>query len=170
MVIPGGISCDNAFTTVKVNQDHLGLDVTIYLDAIVNANNGRGTKVKGQNSEIIGTIKGYLLPPEEGVEEITLFVKYQDGAIDGTSVEFEDGEILELEENVTYGNTTLVIGDSVFTLNSVEATKTGYAVGVAEGVYFIRGTFVDVQSLRLFLIHTTMNHHLELDLISLRKS
>ena len=151
MVIPGGISCDNAFTTVKVNQDHLGLDVTIYLDAIVNANNGRGTKVKGQNSEIVGTIKGYLLPPEEGVEEITLFVKYQDGAIDGTSVEFEDGEILELEENVTYGNTTLVIGDSVFTLNSVEATKTGYAVGVAEGVYFIRGTFVDVQKSQIVL-------------------
>ena len=48
MVIPGGITCDNAFTTVKVNGDHLGIDVTVYLDSIVNANNGKGTKVKGE--------------------------------------------------------------------------------------------------------------------------
>ena len=138
MVIPGGITCDNAFTTVKVNGDHLGIDVTVYLDSIVNANNGKGTKVKGENSEIVGTIKGYLLPPEEGVEEITLFVKYQDGGVDGTSVEFEDGEVLILQENITYGNTSIVSGDTVFTINSVNATSTGYAVGVAEGVYFIR--------------------------------
>ena len=151
MVIPGGITCDNAFTTVKVNPDHLGIDVTVYLDAIVEANNGKGAKVKGQNSEIIGSIKGYLLPPEEGVEEITLFVKYHDGGVDGSSVEFEDGEVLILQENIVYGNTSIVSGDTVFTLNSVNATATGYSVGVAEGVYFIRGTFVDVASSQIIL-------------------
>ena len=31
MVIPGGITCDNAFTTVKVNGDHLGIDIPFYL-------------------------------------------------------------------------------------------------------------------------------------------
>ena len=151
MVIPGGITCDNAFTTVKVNGDHLGIDITVYLDAVINANNGKGSKVKGENSEIVGTIKGYLLPPEEGVEEITLFVKYQDGGVDGTSVEFEDGEVLILQENITYGNTSIVTGDTVFTINSVNATNTGYSVGVAEGVYFIRGTFVDVPNAQIVL-------------------
>ena len=151
MVIPGGITCDNAFTTIKVNQDHLGIDVSVYLDAIVSANGGKGAKVRGESSQIIGSIKGYLLPPEEGVEEITLFVKYRDGGVDGSSVEFEDGEVLILEENVTYGNTTLVSGDTVFTLNSVNSTATGYAVGVAEGVYFIRGTFVDVRNSQIVL-------------------
>ena len=77
MVIPGGITCDNAFTTIKVNPDHLGIDISVYLDAIVD---GKGTKVKGVTSEVVGTIKGYLLPPDLGVEEITLFVKYLDGA------------------------------------------------------------------------------------------
>ena len=151
MVIPGGITCDNAFTTVKVNPDHLGIDVTVYLDSIVNANNGKGAKVKGQSSEISAAVKGYLLPPEEGVEEITLFVKYQDGGVDGSSVEFEDGETLILQENVTYGNTSIVSGDTVFTLNAVDAASTGYAVGVAEGVYFIRGTFVDVPNSQVVL-------------------
>ena len=144
MVIPGGITCDNAFTTIKVSPEHLGIDITVYLDAITSANNGRGARVKGLSSGVVGTLKGYLLPPEEGVEDITVFVKYVDGGNDGESLQFSDGEILILEENVTYGNTTLNSGGSVITLVSVDATNIGYSVGVSKGVYFIRGVFVDV--------------------------
>jgi len=151
MVIPGGVTCDNAFTTVKVNPDHLGIDITVYLDALVGANSGRGAKLVGQNSSVVGTIKGYLLPPAEGVEEITIFIKYRDGAADGETIEFEDGEILALESNITYGNTTLNSGDTVLTLLSANSTATGYAVGVAQGVYFIRGVFVDVPTSRIVL-------------------
>ena len=141
MVIPGGITCDNVFTTIKVNPTHLGIDVTIYLDALTS---GKGTRVKGQTSGATGRVRGYLLPPDEGVEEITLFIKYKDGGLDGESTEFTDGEILILEENITYGNTTLVSGDTVLTLTGSNSAAIGYAVGVSPGVYFIRGTFVDV--------------------------
>ena len=141
MVIPGGITCDNQFTTIKVNPTHLGIDITVYLDAITS---GKGTKVKGVSSGVVGTIKGYLLPPDLGVEEITLFVKYYEGANDAESTEFLNNEEIQLEENVVYGNTTLVSGDTVFSLVNTDATSVGYAVGVAEGVYFIRGTFINV--------------------------
>jgi len=151
MVIPGGVTCDNAFTTIKVNNDHLGIDITIYLDALQNANNGRGTRVRGLSSGVVGTIKGYFLPPEEGVEQITLFVKYRDGANDGEGVEFVDGEVLVLEENITYGNTTLNSGDTLLTLFSTNSTATGYAVGVSKGVYFIRGIFLDVLNSQIIL-------------------
>ena len=151
MVIPGGITCDNQFTTVKVNPTHLGIDITVYLDALVNANDGRGTRVVGEDTNVVGTIKGYLLPPEEGVEDITLFVKYRDGADDGTSVEFANGEVLIINENITYGNTTLNAGDTILTLVSIDATAMGYAVGVAPGVYFIRGYFVDVPQSQIVL-------------------
>ena len=151
MVIPGGITCDNSFTTVKVNSDHLGIDITIYLDSLVSANNGRGTIVSGESSSVVGTIKGYILPPEEGVEDITLFVKYRDGGSDGSTVQFEDGEVLILQENITYGNTTLNSGDSVITLVASNATNVGYSVGVAKGVYFMRGTFVDVPTSQIVL-------------------
>ena len=144
MVIPGGVTCDNQFTTIKVNRDHLGIDVSVYLDAIVNANNGKGSEVISETTDIRARIKGYLLPPEEGVEDITLFVKYAEGGSEDETVEFQDGEVLVLQDNVTYGNTSIVSGDTVFTLTSVDAVNTGYAVGVAQGVYFIRGTFVDV--------------------------
>ena len=151
MVIPGGITCDNAFTTIKVNRDHLGIDVTVYIDALCSANNGKGVRVKGESSGVVGTLKGFLLPPEENIEDITIFVKYVDGGDDGEAVEFDDGEILTLEENVTYGNTTLNTQDSVLTLVSVNSTNTGYAVGVSEGVYFIRGLFVDVPNSQIVL-------------------
>ena len=32
MVIPGGVISDNAYTSVKVNDNHLGIDVTILPD------------------------------------------------------------------------------------------------------------------------------------------
>ena len=167
MVIPGGITCDNAFTTVKVNPDHLGIDITVYLDALVSANNGKGVKLVGQSSSVVGSIKGYLLPPEEGVEEITLFIKYRDGGSDSESIVYEDGEILALEENVTYGNTTLNSGDTVLTLVSTNATSTGYAVGLSEGVYFIRGVFVDVPTSRIILdpYDTNPSYRVGLDIL-----
>jgi hypothetical protein len=151
MVIPGGITCDNAFTTVKVNGDHLGIDVTVYLQSLVNANGGKGTRVQGESSDVVGTIKGYLLPPNEGVEEITLFVKYRNGGNADDTVQFENGETLRLLENVTYGNTTLNSGDTILTLVANNAAQTGYSVGVDSGVYFIRGVFVDVQKSQIIL-------------------
>ena len=144
MVIPGNIEYDPTYFAAKVNPDHLGIDVSIYLDAIVNNNNGKGTRVRGQNSQIVATIKNYILPPEEGVDEITIFVKYITSGSSGESEPFPDGEILTLEENVTYGNTTLTAGETVLNLVPELATSTGSAFGVNTGVYFIRGTFVDV--------------------------
>ena len=49
MVIPGGVTCDNAYTSVKVNNNHLGIDVTLYLDTLVSANDGKGAKVKDRH-------------------------------------------------------------------------------------------------------------------------
>ena len=42
MVIPGGVTYDNHYFSAKVNPDHLGIDVTVYLDAL------KGAFVKGQ--------------------------------------------------------------------------------------------------------------------------
>ena len=147
MVIPGGITVDDGFTTIKVKPDHLGIDVSVYLDALVSGK----VKLKGETSEVVASIKGYFLPPEEGVEEITLFVKYRDGANDGETVQFQDGEVLILQENVSYGNTTLVQEDSVLSLVTTNATAVGYSVGVAKGVYFIRGLFVDTPDSQIIL-------------------
>ena len=144
MVIPGSITYDSTYFSAKINPDHLGIDVTVYLDALINNNDGKGTKVRGQNSQIVGTIKNYILPPDEGVDDITIFVKYTQSGTSGESAAFPNSELLTLEENVTYGNTTLNSGESILTLVAENATSIGSAFGVDHGVYFIRGTFVDV--------------------------
>jgi len=140
MVIPGSVTYDSTYFSCKVNGDHLGIDVSIYLDALVA---GEGTRVRGQNSQIVGKIVNYILPPEENVDDITIFVKYTESDTAGESTHFPNGEILVLDQNVTYGNTTLVSGDTILTLNSENATETGSAVGVDSGIYFLRGAFVD---------------------------
>ena len=144
MVIPGGVEYDASYFSVKVNAAHLGIDVSVYLSEIISNNNGKGTRVRGQNSGIVGTIKNFILPPTEGVDEITVFVKYNQSGTDGESLAFPNGEVLILEENLTYGNTTLNTNDTILTLVSEDASATGSAFGVSKGVYFMRGVFVDV--------------------------
>ena len=112
---------------------------------------GKGLRVRGQTSGIVATIKNFILPPSEGVDKITIFLKYQQSGTDGESSSFPDGEVLILEEPLTYGNTTITIGETVLTLASEEATATGTAFGVNAGVYFIRGSFVDVPSSLIIL-------------------
>ena len=144
MVIPGGIECDKSYFSCKINPSHLGIDVSIYLDSLISKNNGKGTRVRGQNSGIVATIKNYVLPPNEGVEEPTIFVKYNTSGTETESVAFPDGEVLILEESLTYGNTTINVGETVLTLSLEGASATGSGFGISEGVYFVRGTFVDV--------------------------
>ena len=140
MVIPGGVTYDSTYFSVKVNPDHLGIDVTIYLDALVNNNNGKGTKVRGQNSQIVGTIKNYILPPDEGVDDITLFVKYNESGTSSISEMFPSEEILTLEENITYGNTTLNAGETILTTLTEEPSTIGSSVGIGgSGVPIIDG-------------------------------
>jgi len=145
MVIPGSVTYDNRLFSIKVNPFHLGIDITVYLDSLI------GKKVKGENSQIVASIKSYSIPPNDGATDITLYIKYLNSGIfqnDSSTSQLEqflDGEVLILEENVQYGNTTLNTGDTILTLVSTNATSVGSAVGLTDGVYFIRGTFVDVQ-------------------------
>ena len=151
MVIPGGIEYDSSYFSVKVNAAHLGIDVSVYLNEIISNNDGKGTRVRGQSSGIVATIKNFILPPTEGVDEITIFVKYNQSGTSGDSEAFPNGEVLILEENLTYGNTTLNVNETILTLVSEQATATGSALGVSKGVYFMRGIFVDVPTSLIIL-------------------
>ena len=151
MVVPGNLEYDSQYFSLKINPTHLGIDVSIYLNEIISNNNGKGTRVRGQSSGIVATIKNFILPPTEGVDDITVFVKYNQSGTDGESTAFPNGEVLILEENLTYGNTTLNENETILTLVSEEAAATGSAFGVSKGVYFMRGIFVDVPTSLIIL-------------------
>ena len=152
IVIPGAPTFDNDFNSVKLNATQFGIDISIYTDKLV------GKILKGQSSGVTASVDMVALPDGNNVEDITLYVKYlNSGSNDPNLYTFLDGEVLLAQENITYGNTTINSGSAVATLISSNATSVGSAAAVAEGVYFIRGTFVNVQSQRIILDHYTNN-------------
>jgi len=145
MVIPGSVAFDNQYYSVKVNSEHLGIDVSLYINKLI------GKRIKGQNSGVTAVISNYSIPPNDGVDDVTLYVKYLSAGNDFEATIFEDGELLIILDNIVYGNTAINSGDTVATLVNSAATATGSAVGITSGVYFIRGTFVDVKNSVLVL-------------------
>ena len=140
MVIPGGVTYDPQYYAVKINPDHVGIDVSLYIKNLI------GKTLQGQNTGNTAKVVNYLLPPDKGVETPTLYVKYLSSSDDFEVSLFDDSEILITLDTFTYGNTTVNSGDTVATLVDVESTATGAAVGITTGVYFLRGNFVNVDS------------------------
>ena len=64
---------------------------------------------------------------------------------------FEDNELLTLEESITYGNTTINSGSTFASTVASDACFAGSAVSVSSGVYFVRGTFANVNKQTLIL-------------------
>tara|TARA_R100000655_G_scaffold18831_1_gene39547 strand:- start:3913 stop:11277 length:7365 start_codon:yes stop_codon:yes gene_type:complete len=150
IVIPGAPTFDSAYYAVKLNPTQFGIDISLYTDQLV------GKILEGQSSGVTAEVDFVVLPNGNEVEDLTIYVKYlNSGSTDSTIVEFIDGEVLFSQENIVYGNTTISAGTGVVTLISTNATAIGSAAFVSEGVYFIRGTFVNVSSQTLILDYYT---------------
>lgn len=146
MVIPGNISYDSEYYSIRLNQDHLGIPVSLYADNLV------GKRLTGQDSGITVVVDSYLSPSTStDVTDLTIFIKYLNSGSDNTVKTLNDGEILITEESFVYGNTAVNAGDTIATLVSLNASAIGCAVGISQGVYFIRGTFVDVATDKIVL-------------------
>ena len=146
MVIPGNISYDSEYHSIKLNDEHLGIPISLYIGDLV------GKRLKGQNSGVIVTVDKFSLPSDGGdVTDATLYVKYQSGRSDASGGHLDDGESLLTQESFSYGNTVFSEGDSVVTLIPQEASAVGCAAAISDGVYFIRGNFVSVSSDKIVL-------------------
>ena len=86
---------------------------------------------------------------------LTLYVAYLSSSVsDNSSQKFADGEILVSDKDINtgvLGNTLIPAGQPFASLVSSNATSTGSAFSISNGVYFIRGTFVNVEDETLVL-------------------
>jgi hypothetical protein len=138
-VIPGNFALNNQYFSVKINSSHLGINLASYVDQLV------GKKIKGQTSGIVAKVDKYLnISESEGITHLTLFVQYTESGSDNETVFFTNGEVLTTEESFTYSNVVVNAGESIATLVNDDACNIGSKFSIEEGVYFIRGTFVDV--------------------------
>ena len=146
VVIPGNITFDGEYPSVKINSQHLGIDVLAYADELI------GKKIKGETSGITAVVDKYLpISDENGITDLTLFVKYKKAGNNNEVSAFEDGEILNADESFTYGNTVINKGEGIASLIEKDATAVGSAASIEQGVFFIKGSFVDVAADQIVL-------------------
>ena len=146
MVIPGGTNYDYEYYSIKLQSDHLGVPVSLYVE------NLKGKILKGQETGIRIKIDNYALPENAtDITDLTLFVKYLDSGDDNEVSFMADGENLLVEESFIYGNTQITAGETVATLVDQNASNVGCSVSIADGVFFIRGHFVNVSADKIVL-------------------
>ena len=152
MVIPGNTSYDSQYFSIKLDSIHLGIAVSVYVDSL------KGKILTGQRSGIKVLVDDYALPNDTtGITDLTFFIKYLDSGNDNTISFLEDGEDLLVDEGFVYGNTPINAGDSVATLIETDASSIGCKAAIGDGVFFIRGHFVNVSADKIVLDPYTNN-------------
>lgn len=150
MVLPGSITFDNDYSAVKLNSSNLGVDISIYIKNFI------GTTITGRSSGVSATIKNVALTTDSDlVEYVTIYVKYSAAGNNSETISFQDGEQLIASQNVVYGNTTIIAGTPFASLIELNATSTGSAASIDDGVYFVRGNFINVSKQTLILDYYT---------------
>ena len=144
-VIPGNLTYDNNFTCVQVEDAFLGIPVSLYTNQLV------GLRITGARSGVTATIKKILLKEDSDRGNLTLYVKYEKSGEDFVTEKFDDGESLSANRDIVYGASVIAANEPFANTLAFGATATGSAMSIGEGVYFVRGTFAQVQSETLVL-------------------
>ncbi|MHA1967845.1 MAG: DUF4815 domain-containing protein, partial [Candidatus Hodarchaeales archaeon] len=147
VVIPGQIQYLNPLYAVQIESEFNGIPVSSYFNDL------KGVKIKGFTSGVTAEVV-YLLDAKDSVNSnYTLYVKYiQSGGENFDKKIFGDSETLILESGVSFGNNSfLQIGEGFCNTIFENAALEGSAVTVNTGVYFVRGTFVNVESQTILL-------------------
>ena len=146
MVIPGQISYDNNYTCVEIDDNHLGIPVSTYINSLV------GVKIKGEISGVTAKIENYITNSQSDRSNYTLYIKYQSSSDTNFSTNsFVDGENLISLQDIDYGSSSIRANTTFATSIISSSTSIGSAAKITEGVYFIRGFFVTVTSQTVIL-------------------
>ena len=148
-VIPGNTLYTKNYFAVEINESHLGIPVDSYLDQLV------GKKIIGQSSGVAAIIDKILKAEDSERDNLTVYVQYISSGIQNNNLEaFIDGELLSSSANITSGpdsDTFIPAGESFASCISLNATSTGASFSIADGVYFVRGQFVNVEKETIIL-------------------
>ena len=146
VVIPGQISYDSEYYAVQIDETHLGIPVSLYIDSLV------GKLIKGEISGVTAKVENYISNVDSERKNYTLYIKYQGSSdVDFVGSSFVDGENLIAVDDIFYGISAIRSGNSLATSIISNSTSVGSAVKIADGVYFVRGFFVNVEKQTVIL-------------------
>jgi hypothetical protein len=156
VVIPGNIIYKNDLNSVIIEESYQGVPSYYYLDSLL------GSRIKGQRSGVTATLENYI-KSGNGVDRTTLFVKYLSSDTQTNSQRtFIEGENLLLDQDAEVldpdtidddepSEILIQSGEGFATIVSENAISLGSAVYLEEGIYFLRGYFVNVPTSILYL-------------------
>ena len=145
-VIPGDLTYRNNFYNVQIQEEFLGIPVSLYIDQLV------GKTITGATSGVTASVVTYITDEESEKGNYTLYLNYfNSSSNDDSTVSFSDGEILTVNSGITFATTFIPAGEGFATAVSQNASGSGSAFVLSSGVYFLRGTFVDVSEQILIL-------------------
>ena len=141
VVIPGQIRTMNKFFYLKLENTYGGetIDVTQYA-----GNTITGTTT-GVQAVVIETAAATT------TDQATLFLRYIKTGTDNTTVFFSAGETFSASAGVTHGSTSYSTDDISAQVFSKSPTGVGFGVIINAGIYYMRGSFVEVAEETLIL-------------------
>ncbi len=148
-VIPGNTGYNALYYCVQLQNTYLGVPVAAYADQLV------GTKITGQVSGVTAVVDKVLLPQDSERGNLTLYINYlSSNTQNNATQQFSDGESLISNTTITsglLGNTSISAGQPFAVTLANNSTATGSSFQITNGVYFIRGQFVNVKTETLIL-------------------
>ena len=148
-VIPGNTSYSQNYYAVQLANTFQGVPVAAYADQLV------GTRITGQTSGTTAVVNKILQAEDSENGNITLYVNYiASSSANNSSQTFDDAENLVCNTTLStglLGNNSIAIDSPFASTIASNSTAIGSAFHVEDGVYFVRGQFINVSAETLIL-------------------
>jgi hypothetical protein len=148
-VIPGNTGYTQLYYCVQLQNTFLGVPVEAYVSQLI------GTKITGQTSGVSAVVDKVLFSRDSERGNLTLYINYLNSSTQNNATQvFSDGESLFSNTTITsglLGNTSISAGQPFAVTLANNSTATGSSFNITDGVYFIRGNFVNVSTETLIL-------------------
>jgi len=148
-VIPGNTTYIPNYNAVILNNTFLGIPIDAYVGQLV------GTRITGSTSGVTAVVDNVLLSTDSERGSTTLYISYLSSSSQNNSTsQFLDGENLLADITILsglLGNTSIPLGEPFASTIANGSNAVGSSFGISNGVYFIRGQFVNVENEILIL-------------------
>ena len=146
-VIPNGISVNNEYASVQLSTAFAGetIDITQYYDAL------NPVTIVGATSGVRAKVVGYKVAT--ATTQPLLYVQYVSSGSDLETSTFSNSENIFADKAITH--TTAYDANVQSATTHTSANQTGTAVTAGNGVYYVRGTFVQMSEQTIVLSDTS---------------
>ena len=144
-VTGGGVRYNNNLDCVLIDTEFSGISVTNYIDSL------NDKILTGSVSGVKAKVKAHLNVSAFPGQPYTLYINYISSSADGNSDFFLDGESLLVETGFSNDFVSFQDGEAVATAIAQNATALGSSAVLDEGVYFVRGYFVEIPKQTIIL-------------------